>query len=317
MTKDFPPIKNISVEREHISDLLLLCVSIIWGMNLVAVKYLLAELSPVNIILVRFITGSILLFLLLFFLEDVKVPLKDTWRLALLGAVGIAIYQFFFTFALKYTSAVNVGILINMSPIYGGFLSSLFGYEKFEKKKMIAIITGFTGVYILMTKGDWRIFMGGDLAGNLLALLASLSWALYTILSKPLLDKHSPLKVTAYGMVAGSMLLGFFVPAFFDRAELARLSLSSWLIVIFSVIFSIVVAFFLWYRGVSKIGVSRTMIYQYCVPVFGAIAAYFVLHETLHFSQFIGGAIIFLSVWLARRGQQQIAAKHDGSTGSV
>ncbi len=289
------------MERERLSDFLLLCVSAIWGANLVAVKFLLNDLSPVNVILIRFITGSVLLFLLLFFLEDVKVPPRDIWRLTLLGAVGIALYQFLFTFALKYTSAVNVGILINMSPIYGGFLSSLFGYEKFVKKRLLAIVTGFIGVYILMTKGDWASFMGGDVAGNVLALLASFSWALYTILSKPLLEKHSPLKVTAYSMAAGSILLGFFVPSFFDWGELARLSLTGWLIVIFSIIFSIVVAFFLWYRGVARIGASRTMIYQYCVPAFGAIAAYFVLSETLHFSQLIGGSIIFLSVYLARR----------------
>jgi len=289
------------VEREHLSEFLLLCVSIIWGVNLVAVKFLLGDLSPVNLILVRFITGSVLLFLLLFFLEDVKVPPRDIWRLTLLGAVGIALYQFLFTFALKYTSAVNVGILINMSPIYGGFLSSLLGYEKFEKKRIFAIVTGFIGVYILMAKGDWRFFLSGDVAGNVLALLASLSWALYTILSKPLLEKHSPLKVTAYSMAAGSVLLGFFVPFFFDGAELARLSLTGWLIIVFSIVFSIIVAFFLWYRAVAKIGVSRTMIYQYCVPAFGAVAAYFVLGDTLHFSQLIGGTIIFASVYLARR----------------
>lgn len=289
------------MERERLSDILLLSVSVIWGVNLVAVKYLLGDLSPVNLILVRFITGSLLLFLLLFFLEDVKVPPRDIWRLTLLGAVGVAFYQFLFTFALKYTSAVNVGILINMSPIYGGFLSSLFGYEKFMKKRVFAIITGFAGVYILMTKGDPGFFMQGDVAGNVLALFASLFWALYTILSKPLLEKHSPLKVTAYSMAAGSVLLGFFVPSFFDATELGRLSLSGWLIITFSIVLSTVVAFFLWYRGVARIGASRTMIYQYCVPVFAAVAAYFILDETLHFSQLIGGLIIFLSVWMARR----------------
>ncbi len=290
------------MEREHLSDILLLCVSAIWGMNLVAVKYLLNDLSPVNLILVRFITGSVLLFLLLFFLEDVKVPLRDIWRLTLLGAVGVTLYQFLFTFALKYTSAVNVGILINMSPIYGGFLSSLFGYERFMKKRIFAIVAGFVGVYILMTKGDWNFFMqGGDTAGTILALVASLFWALYTILSKPLLEKHSPLKVTAYSMVAGSALLGFFVPSFFDPRELGNLSVTGWIVIIFSIVFSTAVAFFLWYRAVARIGASRTMIYQYCVPAFGAVAAYFVLEETLHVSQLIGGAIIFASVYLARR----------------
>jgi drug/metabolite transporter (DMT)-like permease len=301
LTKHFTAIKNNCVEREHLSDILLLCVSAIWGVNLVAVKYLLNDLSPVNLILVRFITGSLILFLLLFFLEDVKVPSRDMWRLTLLGAVGVALYQFLFTFALKYTSAVNVGILINMSPIYGGFLSGLFGYERLMKKRIFAIAVGFAGVYILMTKGDWKFFMQGDVAGTVLALFASLSWALYTILSKPLLEKHSPLKVTAYSMAAGSVLLGFFVPAFFNPGELGRLSMTGWLIIIFSIILSTVVAFFLWYRGVARIGASRTMIYQYCVPVFAALAAYFVLGETLHFSQLIGGSIIFVSVYLARR----------------
>ncbi len=289
------------MERDRLSDLSLLCVSLIWGVNIVAVKYLLTSLSPVNVILVRFITGSVLLFLLLLFLEDVKVPLRDIWRLALIGAIGITVYQFLFTYALKYTSAVNVGILINMSPIYGSFLSSLLGYERFIKKRIFAIVAGFFGVFILMTKGDWGTFLAGDIRGTSLALLASLSWALYTILSKPLLEKHSPLKVTAYSMLAGCVLLGFFIPVFFDPGELARLSLTGWMVIVFSVIFSIVIAFFLWYRAVARIGLTRTMIYQYCVPAAAAAAAYFVSGEKLHIYQLIGGVIIFASVYMARR----------------
>lgn len=289
------------MERDRLSDLSLLFVSLVWGANIVAVKYLLISLSPINVILVRFITGSVLLFLLLLFIEDVKVAYRDMWRLALLGAIGITVYQLFFTYALKYTSAVNVGILINMSPIYGSFLSALLGYDKFARKRLVAIIAGFFGVLILMTKGDWRVLLTSDIRGTSLALLASLSWALYTILSKPLLDKHSPLKVTAYSMLAGSILLGCFVPAFFVPAEMARLSLTGWLVIVFSILFSIVIAFFLWYRAVARIGLTRTMVYQYCVPATAAAAAYFVSGETLNIYQLVGGVIIFISVYLARR----------------
>lgn len=289
------------MERDRLSDLSLLFVSFVWGANIVAVKYLLASLSPVNVILVRFITGSVLLFLLLLFIEDVKVAYRDIWRLSLLGAIGITVYQLFFTYALKYTSAVNVGILINMSPIYGSFLSSLLGYERFVRKRLVAIITGFFGVFILMTKGDWGVLLAGDVRGTVLALLASLSWALYTILSKPLLERHSPLKVTAYSMLAGSILLGCFVPAFFVPRELAQLSLTGWMVVVFSILFSIVIAFFLWYRAVARIGLTRTMVYQYCVPATAAAAAYFVSGETLNIYQLVGGVIIFVSVYLARR----------------
>jgi len=288
------------VEKERVSDILLLFVAAIWGINFVAMKFLLAHISPVNLVLFRFFFGSILLFLLLFFSGDVKIPFRDFFFLCLLGIIGITIYQFFFTYALKYTSVTNVSIIINSAPLYGGILSSLFGFEKFNKKRILCIITGFFGVFIIITKGTFSL-ESGDATGNILAVVSSFLWALYTILSKPLLDRHSPLKVTTYSMVTGSVLLIPFVPFYLDLSELMRLSIVGWAILSFTVVFSIVIAFFLWYRGVKKIGPSRTIIYQYSIPVFAAFFAYLLIHEQLYFSQLIGAAIVFLSLWLARR----------------
>lgn len=288
------------MEKERVSDILLLCVAAIWGINFVAMKYLLACISPVNLVLFRFFFGSILLFLLLFFFGDVKIPLRDFLSLCLLGIIGITIYQFFFTYALKFTSVTNVSIIINSAPLYGGILSSLFGFEKFHKKRILCIITGFFGVFIIITKGTFSLETG-DATGNILAVVSSFLWALYTILSKPLLDRHSPLKVTTYSMITGSVLLIPFVPFYLDLNELMRLSFSGWAILSFTVVFSIVIAFFLWYRGVQKIGPSRTIIYQYSIPVFAAFFAYLLIHERLYVSQLIGAAIVFLSLWLARR----------------
>jgi drug/metabolite transporter (DMT)-like permease len=120
-------------------------------------------------------------------------------------------------------------------------------------------------------------------------------------MAKPMLDKHSPLKVTAYSMLAGSILLCGFVPFYLNVKEVAALSTAGWLSLIFSIVFSIVIAFFLWYRGVSKIGALRTIIYQYSVPVFGALSAFLILHERLYWSQLIGTVIIFASITLSKR----------------
>ncbi len=288
------------MEKERVSDISLLCVAAIWGMNFVAMKFLLTEVSPVNLILYRFFVGSILLFLLLFFLEDVKVPTRDFFHLCLLGFIGITAYQFFFTYALKYTSVTNVSIIINTAPLYGGMLSSLFGFEQFNKKRIVAIVTGFLGVFIIVTRGTLSL-EAGDSTGNLLAIGASFLWALFTILSKPLLDRHSPLKVTTHSMVMGSVFLLPFLPFHSDIREFASLSVTGWLVLLFTVIFSIVVAFFLWYRGVSKIGPSRTIIYQYSIPVFAAFFAFLLLNEKLYFSQLVGAGIVFFSLRMARK----------------
>ena len=289
------------VEKDSVSHLLLLCGAAIWGVNFVAMKFLLAEIAPVNLILLRFISGSVLIFLLLFIMEDVKVPLKDFYKLCLLGVIGITLYQFLFIYALKNTSVTNVAVIINTAPLYGGFLSSLLGYEKFHKKTFIAIALGFVGVYVLISKGELLSLGAGDLKGAIFALVACFLWALYTIMAKPMLDKHSPLKVTTYSMLTGSALLCGFIPFYLDVKEVAILSSAGWLSLIFSIVFSIVIAFFLWYRGVSKIGASRTIIYQYSVPVFGALSAFLILHERLYWSQLIGAVIIFTSITLAKR----------------
>lgn len=288
------------MERDRSADLMLISVSAIWGFNFVAVKFLLTQLSPVNLILFRFIIGSVLLFLLLFFFQDVKIPRKDLLSLCGIGAIGITLYQFFFTYSLKYTTVTNVSIIINTAPLYGGFLSSLFGFEKFERKRMIAVATGFVGVFILISKGSLAFNMG-DLKGNLLALASSLLWAFYTILSKPLLARHSPLKVTTYSMLAGSFLLLPFTPFYFSAEEFFHLSVLGWFAIAFAIIFSVVVSFFLWYKGVAKIGPSRTLVYQYSVPVFAVLSAILLLGERIYISQCIGAAIVFVSITLARR----------------
>lgn len=282
------------------SDWMLLSVAAIWGLNFVVMKFLLREISPTNLILFRFILGSILLFLLLLFFEDVKMPLKDFLYVFLLGAIGITTYQFLFTYALKHISVTNMSIIINMSPLYGGFLSTLLGFEKFRKSRILAILTGFAGVFIIITKGG-SSFEVGDLKWNLLAILSSVFWALYTILSKPILEKHSPLKVTAYSMVTGSILLAFFVPFHFHPEEFVRLSLSGWICLSYAILFSIVIAFFLWYKAVSRIGPTRTIIYQYLVPVFATLFAIILIDEQLHWTQIIGAAIVFVSILQARR----------------
>ncbi|OPY76591.1 MAG: putative inner membrane transporter yiJE [Syntrophorhabdus sp. PtaU1.Bin050] len=289
------------MEKERVSDVCLLCVAAIWGINFVAVKFLLTEVSPVNLIFVRFFFGSILLFLLLFFFEDVKMPTKDLWRVAFLGLVGITLYQFLFTYALKTTSVTNVSIIINSAPLYGGVLSSLLGFEKFNGKRALGAVAGFFGVFIIITKGNFYLDAGST-AGNLLAVGASFLWALYTILSKPLLDRYPPLKVTTYSMITGSILFFPFVPFYSDFEEYAHLSVAGWVILTCTVIFSVVVAFFLWYRAVSKIGPSRTIIYQYAIPVFAAVFAWLLLGEKIYVSQIAGAAIVFSSIWFVRRG---------------
>ena len=131
--------------------------------------------------------------------------------------------------------------------------------------------------------------------------LASILWALYTVLSKTQLNKYSPLKVTTYAMVTGSLLLMPFAPFFLKVHELRDLSPHGWGWFLFAVVFSIVLAFFLWYRGVSRLGAATTMVFQYAIPVFAGLFAWLILGERLYLSQLVGALVVFASIALVRR----------------
>ncbi len=288
------------MQRDPAAHLLLLFVGAIWGLNFVVMKILLAAISPVNLILFRFLIGSGLLFLLLAVTQDIKVSARDLVYLSLLGITGITIYQFFFTFALKYTSVANASIIINTAPLYGAFLAVLLGYEKLQKKVFLAVMVGMIGTWTLITKGTFMLGPGEAL-GNTLALACSVLWALYTLFAKPLLDRHSPLKVTAYSMALGALFLCPFLPFYLDVGEFVRLPPAGWLWLAFAVLFSVVIGFFLWYKGIARIGPSRTMIYSYLVPVFAVLFAYVLLGEGFSLGQGVGAALVFVSIYLAQK----------------
>jgi drug/metabolite transporter (DMT)-like permease len=288
------------MQRDPAAHLLLLSVGAIWGLNFVVMKILLAEVSPVNLILFRFIIGSGLLFLLLAATQDIKVSARDLVSLALLGITGISIYQFFFTFALKYTSVANASIIINTAPLWGAFLAVLLRFERVRKKVFLAVMVGMLGTWTLITKGTFRLGPG-ETQGNMLALACSVLWAVYTLFAKPLLDRHSPLKVTAYSMALGALFLCPLLPFYLDVQEFARLSPVGWLSLAFAILFSVVIGFFLWYKGIARIGPSRTLIYSYLVPVFAVFFAYVLLGERFSLAQGAGTALVFLSIYLAQK----------------
>ncbi len=162
---------------------------------------------------------------------------------------------------------------------------------------------GFFGVFIIITKGTF-LLEPGDATGNILAVVSSFLWALYTILSKPLLDRHSPLKVTTYSMITGSVLLIPFVPFYLDFHELMRLSFSGWAILSFTVVFSIVIAFFSGTGGKKDWPFTNhyLSILNTCFCCIFCLSSH---PRTALFSQLVGAAIVFsASGW--REGTDQI-----------
>lgn len=284
-------------------NLRLLFVSVVWGINFSLIKYALRDFGPLSFTIVRFFLGSLFLFCVLFMnREPLGVDRKDRPSFILLGLVGITLYSIFFMVGLKYTTASNSALFISLSPLFAALIQTASGKERLTPAGGAGIALATLGV-VLIIQGRFGglNFTFDGLRGDLLTLTASALWALYTIRARPLLGKYSPVKVTAYCMAAGSlMLLPVGVPDLM-RQSWRTISLSSWAAFGFAAFIAGGIAYSLWYQGVKRIGASRTIVYHYLMPFAAVLFAALFLHERITALQVLGGVAILAGVALVQK----------------
>ncbi len=281
----------------------LLFVAVVWAINFAFVKYALADFSPLSFTVVRFALSS--LFLLLAMLigrESFRIERRDRGAMVRLGLVGITLYNLLFMYGLEYTTASNSALFISSSPLFAEIILTVTEKKRFGVRITGGLLLCTLGVFLIIrSKSGGISFSRQDVAGDLLTLCAAFFWALYTVMARPLVQKYAPVKVTAYSMAAGTVLL---LPlGVFDlvHQSWSSISIRSWAAFSFSTFLSGGVAFTLWYQGVKRIGVMRTIVYHYLVPFIAVVFAALFLNERITPQQILGGCMILLGVYLVQR----------------
>ena len=283
------------------NDLGLLGVVLIWGLNLTIVKVALRAVLPLAFNGIRFALATLTLFFLLHrFGETYRTSRSDFLWLVGLGFLGHTAYQICFIEGLALTTASHTALIFGITPVVVAILSLLLGHEHVSGAGWAGAALAFGGEYLIIGgKGPAE----GPLPsakGDLLVLAGAICWCLYTVLARPLLARHSPLKVTALSMAWGYLgMLPFCVPSM-ARQEWGSLSVGVWAATGYSFLFALVLAYILWYRSVHKVGNVRTAVYSNLVPVTGTLAGWIFLGERLYPALGLGAAAIFAGIVLTR-----------------
>jgi drug/metabolite transporter (DMT)-like permease len=302
------------------NDLELLCVVLLWAFNFSVIKVGLREIEPLAYNIIRFLCASTVLLVLTRLREgSLAVPRRDLARLALLGLVGHAIYQICFIEGLARTSASRASLLFGSTPVVVALLSRLAGHERIRLYGVLGAVLGFGGVYLIVEAGvsdpgggaadaiagrsaadEAARSAGSEAAGSLLIVGAVVCWSLYTILAREVLQRHSPLRVTALSMAAGTLLL--IPPAIPPclRQDWGAVSGPAWAGLTYSFVFALVVSYVIWYRSVKQVGNLRTAVYSNLVPVFGTLFGVWLLGERLTAGLGLGAACILAGIVLTR-----------------
>jgi drug/metabolite transporter (DMT)-like permease len=282
---------------KKIGHLLLVIVVLTWGANYGIIKSAFEDLPPVFFGAIRFtLCGILVLLLTLKWEKSISIQKKDLWKVAWVGILGIGIYQILWSVGLNLTSASNSALILSTTPLWGALYVHLIEKESVNKKQYLYMLVSLFGVVLVILKPTARLHFSLDtLAGDLLTLIAAFCAAVFlSVWSKPLLKVYSPLRLMGYCMMIGSLVLWLAVPFLATPVALNQVGAKSWWVLGYAILLSGIIGHVSYYGGIERLGVTRSMVYLYFIPLW-AILFNYLLGEKIFPQQILGGILILLS----------------------
>ena len=273
----------------------LFCI-LVWGTTFISTKVLLRAFSPVEILFFRFLLGYAALWLACpRFLR--LTDRRQEALFALAGLWGVTLYFLLENIALTYTFASNVGVIVAISPFFAGLLAFwLLRAERPGLNFFLGFVAAMLGIALISFSGSTQLRLNPW--GDVLAVLAGLSWAGYSILTRKLMAfGYNGLLVTRRCFFYGLL---FMLPAlpFMDFAwkpeRLADLSNAANLL--FLGLGASALCFVAWTFAIQRLGAVKSCVYIYLVPVVTVITAVLVLHERITLMAAAGTALTLLGL---------------------
>ncbi len=283
------------MNKDFIGYAIMVTVALIWGVGYTAIKICLEVLDPFTLGSLRFLFSAIFFLPLTFILWN-KPTRKDLILIIILGLSGVSFYQIFYNLGANGISAGLSSILISTEPIFIYFISVGIKKDKISFSKILGIIISFVGIIFLFWYG---INNSLEFISIILILMASISWSIYTVISKKVLEKYDALFVTSLSSLFGTLfLMPFLVNAPGEIIKMNSLQIFSFS---FLVIFATFLAFYLNFKGVQILSATRASVFYYLSPVFTIISAYFLINELITINMIIGGILIIGGVAIVNK----------------
>lgn len=282
------------------TDLTMIIVVLIWGLNFSVMKIGLLEVTPGAFAALRFAGAGVLLWLVLLWREGrPRLPQGALWKLTWVGIIGNTLYQLGFTYGLRITTAANASLLIATTPALVALFGALLGIERLRRQAVAGIVLALAGVALVVAAGQLH-FTAESLTGDLLLFGCAICWTIYTLGVRTLAQGLSPLAITTWTTITGAPALLLLGLPELMRLDWAGVSFGAWASLGYATALAIVVAYVLWNNSVRVAGSTRTAIYGCAIPVCAALFAWPLLGEQPTWMQAIGAVLIVAGVLLTR-----------------
>jgi drug/metabolite transporter (DMT)-like permease len=281
--------------------ILLLTAVVLWGWTFVATKILVAELGPVEIFAMRLAIG-------LPFLAGVlivtRVPLRfarTDVRPLVLGSAVFTLHFLVQIAGLVTTTATNTGWIIAVSPLALAVLAFVFLRERIGRAGVAGIAIATTGVVLLVSRGRLTDLAWLRNSGDWLVLTSALTWAVYTVLTRNLVQRRHPLAVTFAVLLLAAAMTAVLAATSADLSRVRSLSPRGIAAVLYLGIPGLALGQWFWQEGVARLGATRAGVYLYLEPLATLALAVPLLGEPFGPVAMLGGGLVLAGVYVAQR----------------
>ena len=284
---------------------------VVWAITFVATTYVLADFTPLDVLLVRMVIAVLALYAVKPKFLKLKSP-KHEWCFAGAGIFGVTLYFMLENYALTYTYSGNCSVIVSTAPFFVAIVMRIVGGdEKLTKFFFIGFVVAILGVGLIAFNGQ---ALQLNPLGDLLSLLAAMSWAGYNLFIKKMENYGydtlmSTRRIFLYGLLFSMMIMPFTPHHFTFSAFFKPMNLLSFL---FLGLLASALCFVAWSKAISKIGAVKTSVYIYLSPVITIVMAWLLLGDPFLPTTIAGAVLALIGLVISQKGAVKTTLPKEG-----
>jgi drug/metabolite transporter (DMT)-like permease len=284
----------------------LILANVLYGINYVIAKAIMPEyITPEALIFLRVVPSAILFWIIGLMVVHEPQEKPDYKKLFIAAFFGVFLNQFLFIKGLSFSSPIDAAIIITSNPILVLVVAAIILRERITNIKILGIVIGACGALVLVGGNGLQSFSTEHLFGNLLLLLNSVSFAMYMVFAKPLMQKYHAVHVLKWIFLFGTLLYVPFGIKSFMQVNWHAMTLPVIGALFYIVLATTVLTYFLINYSLGHLRSTTVSIYIYVQPVVTTITAIIAGMDTLDWINMTASTMVFSGVYLVSRDKKR------------
>jgi len=279
----------------------ILIANIVFGLNINIVKSALAsgQINAFALSYFRILGSCVVFWIVSAFIPSPKLEKKDYLFLFFASLFGVVINQFTYIVGLKTTASIDASIIVTITPILTMIIAAIHLREPITSKKVIGVVLGCSGaITIILNHSGVASFGHGEILGNSLCLLSSLSYAFYLVFFKNFVAKFNPVVLMKWMFLFGSLVLLPFCWRNVGQIDFVHIKPLVLLQVAYTVFMATSFTYFLIPIGQKNLRPTTMSMYNYVQPLVASVVAIIIGQDAFTWANALGAVLVFVGVYI-------------------